>query len=62
MQGVVLNLVTVGSKGITSPGKIIPAMAMHCNRPYGEPAGIVARSLDGKFRKWNPVIQVAKIT
>lgn len=60
MQGVGLNLVTVGRRGITSPGRVVSGKVMDCPRPFGFRATVV-RSLDGKFRKWNPVVQVCEV-
>lgn len=60
MQGTRMNLVLVGRRGITSVGKTVSGKVMDCPRPHGY-AGTVVRSLDGKFRKWNPVVQVLEV-
>ena len=60
MQGTRMNLILVGRKGITSVGKVVSGKVMDCPRPFGC-VGTVVRSLDGKFRKWNPVVQVAEV-
>lgn len=60
MQGTRMNLVLVGRRGITSVGKTVSGKVMDCPRPFGF-AGTVVRSLDGKFRKWNPVVACCSI-
>jgi hypothetical protein len=60
MQGTRINLVLVGRKGITSVGQTVSGKVMDCPRKYGYNATVV-RTLDGKFRKWNPICAVSEV-
>lgn len=60
MQGTRMNLVLVGRRGITSVGQIVSGKVIDCPSRTGRIKTVV-RTLDGKFRKWNPVVQVLEV-